>query len=152
MEENNYTLAPMAQKIELMPQLNPIASQAIAMLSNTAPKLSSQSLIGITSSICDCVARCKESAEQTRRFEAFMTAQTAAVQTRSHTADQLIQHTFDERSRVIDTYQMLLAKAIETNNTDQIMLAVNALNGLVAQAPAAPLDQVAQIYKGTIAQ
>lgn len=151
MKDNN-TLAPMYKNLGLLPQPSPSTDQVIAMLGNTVPTLSAQSLIGITSSICDCVARCKESAEQTRRFEAFMKAQTDAVQARSHTADQLIQQTFGERGRVIDTYQMLLDKAIETNNTEQIMLAVNALNGLVAQAPATPLDQVAQIYNGTIVQ
>lgn len=152
MEKSNNTLPTTPNRIELIPQANPKVSQAISMIGNTIPSLSSQSLIGITSSICDCVARCRESAERTRRFEALMSAQTAAVQARSHTADQLIQHTYAERGRVIDTYQMLLAKAIETNNTEQIMLAVNALNGLVAQSPATPLEQVPQIYNGTIVQ
>ncbi len=142
----------MNNHIDLIPQANPIATQAIDMIGKTLPQMSSQSLIGITSSICNCIAQCKESVERTRRFEAFVGLQAEAINARCHTADELISHTFGEREKVLTSYQDILAQAVKNNNIDQLVLAINAINGVVAQAPAPTMSQVAQIYNGTLAQ
>lgn len=78
--------------------------------------------------------------------KAWSGAKLAEVAAKYKLCEAFLNKRFGERDKALSKHYELLDKAIETNNKDAIILAMQGISGIVTSSPLADLEKFAQVF------
>ena len=81
--------------------------------------------------------------------KAWSEVKLAEVAAKYKLCENFLNQTFSERDKALSKHYELLDKALETNNKDAIILAMQGISSIVTSSPLSDLEKFAQLYNDT---
>jgi hypothetical protein len=86
---------------------------------------------------------------QTEQVKAWSQVEIAKTVAKFKSCQEFMYHTFGERDKALTKHFELLDKAIEGNDKDLIISALQGIGGIVTKSPLQDLEEFAKLYKDT---
>lgn len=112
-------------------------------------------MLSIAQNITENIASVYNNSLQVERdvavVKAWSEVKLAEVAAKYKLCESFLNQTFGERDKALSKHYDLLDKALETNNKDAIILAMQGISSIVTSSPLADLEKFAQLYNDTSA-
>lgn len=92
---------------------------------------------------------CKMVEAQTEQVKAWSQVEIAKTVAKYKSCQEFMYRTFGERDKALTKHYDLLDKAIEGNDKDLIIAALQGIGGIVTKSPLQDLEQFAKLYEDT---
>lgn len=140
----NYQMEPEQDKmIARVESVNSLASQVNVLAENLTGTLNQAERIASLYRDCQMVEA------QTEQVKAWSQVEIAKTVAKYKSCQEFMYHTFGERDKALTKHFELLDKAIEGNDKDLIISALQGIGGIVTKSPLQDLEEFAKLYKDT---
>jgi hypothetical protein len=144
MMNENYQMEPEQDKmIARVESVNSLASQVNVLAENLTGTLNQAERIASLYRDCQMVEA------QTEQVKAWSQVEIAKTVAKYKSCQEFMYHTFGERDKALTKHFELLDKAIEGNDKDLIISALQGIGGIVTKSPLQDLEEFAKLYKDT---
>lgn len=144
MMNENYQMEPEQDKmIARVKSVNSLASQVNVLAENLTGTLNQAERIASLYRDCQMVEA------QTEQVKAWSQVEIAKTVAKYKSCQEFMYHTFGERDKALTKHFELLDKAIEGNDKDLIISALQGIGGIVTKSPLQDLEEFAKLYKDT---
>lgn len=144
MMNENYQMEPEQDKmIARVKSVNNLASQVNVLAENLTGTLNQAERIASLYRDCQMVEA------QTEQVKAWSQVEIAKTVAKYKSCQEFMYHTFGERDKALTKHFELLDKAIEGNDKDLIISALQGIGGIVTKSPLQDLEEFAKLYKDT---
>lgn len=144
MMNDNYQMEPEQDKmIARVESVNSLASQVNVLAENLTGTLNQAERIASLYRDCQMVEA------QTEQVKAWSQVEIAKTVAKYKSCQEFMYHTFGERDKALTKHYDLLDKAIEGNDKDLIIAALQGIGGIVTKSPLQDLEQFAKLYEDT---
>lgn len=140
----NYQMEPEQDKmIARVDSVSSLASQVNMLAENLTGTLNQAERIASLYSDCQMVKA------QTEQVKAWSQVEIAKTVAKYKSCQEFMYHTFGERDKALAKHYELLDKAIEGNDKDLIISALQGIGGIVTKSPLQDLEEFAKLYEDT---
>ena len=144
MMNENYQMEPEQDKmIARVDSVSSLASQVNVLAENLTGTLNQAERIASLYRDCQMVEA------QTEQVKAWSQVEIAKTVAKYKSCQEFMYHTFGERDKALTKHFELLDKAIEGNDKDLIISALQGIGGIVTKSPLQDLEEFAKLYKDT---
>ena len=144
MMNDNYQMEPEQDKmIARVESVSSLASQVNVLAENLTGTLNQAERIASLYRDCQMVEA------QTEQVKAWSQVEIAKTVAKYKSCQEFMYHTFGERDKALTKHYDLLDKAIEGNDKDLIIAALQGIGGIVTKSPLQDLEQFAKLYEDT---
>jgi len=144
MMNENYQMEPEQDKmIARVESVNSLASQVNVLAENLTGTLNQAERIASLYRDCQMVEA------QTEQVKAWSQVEIAKTVAKYKSCQEFMYHTFGERDKALTKHFELLDKAIEGNDKDLIISALQGIGGIVTKSPLQDLEEFAKLYEDT---
>ena len=144
MMNENYQMEPEQDKmIARVESVNSLASQVNVLAENLTGTLNQAERIASLYRDCQMVEA------QTEQVKAWSQVEIAKTVAKYKSCQEFMYHTFGERDKALTKHYELLDKAIEGNDKDLIISALQGIGGIVTKSPLQDLEEFAKLYEDT---
>lgn len=144
MMNENYQMEPEQDKmIARVKSVNSLASQVNVLAENLTGTLNQAERIASLYRDCQMVEA------QTEQVKAWSQVEIAKTVAKYKSCQEFMYHTFGERDKALTKHFELLDKAIEGNDKDLIISALQGIGGIVTKSPLQDLEEFAKLYEDT---
>lgn len=109
------------------------------------------SVAGTVTAIAGCYAVCRQSIERTKQIRMMTDVQMANITAKYKSFELLLNKVFGEREKALDVHYRTLDKAIESNDRELIVAAIQGISSIVTKTPLEDLERLAQLYNDSSA-
>ena len=140
----NYQMEPEQDKmIARVDSVSSLASQVNMLAENLTGTLNQAERIASLYRDCQMVEA------QTEQVKAWSQVEIAKTVAKYKSCQEFMYHTFGERDKALTKHYELLDKAIEGNDKDLIISALQGIGGIVTKSPLQDLEEFAKLYEDT---
>ena len=140
----NYQMEPEQDKmIARVNSVSSLASQVNMLAENLTGTLNQAERIASLYRDCQMVEA------QTEQVKAWSQVEIAKTVAKYKSCQEFMYHTFGERDKALTKHYELLDKAIEGNDKDLIISALQGIGGIVTKSPLQDLEEFAKLYEDT---
>ena len=106
---------------------------------------------GTVTAIAGCYAVCRQSIERTKQIRMMTDVQMANITAKYKSFELLLNKVFGEREKALDVHYRTLDKAIESNDRELIVAAIQGISTIVTKTPLEDLERLAHLYNDSSA-
>ena len=96
--------------------------------------------------------QCTEMKERTKQLEMMTNLELAKITARYKATEEFLTETFKERREALHKNYDIIDRAIESNDREMIIVALQNISGIVTSSPLKDLEKFAELYNDTSKQ